>query len=58
MEPEKIAILGKRKLAYMLSLSGFLTKELLAYYFGTYVCPECGKKMPVLTGMEGFYFGE
>ena len=43
MEPEKIAILGKRKLAYMLSLSGFLTKELLAYYFGTYVCPECGK---------------
>ena len=58
MEPEKIAILGKRKLAYMLSLSGFLTKELLAYYFGTYVCPECGKKMSVLTGMEGYYFGE
>ena len=57
MEPEKITILGKRKLAYMLSLSGFLTKELLAYYFGTYVCPECGK-MPVLTGMEGYYFGE
>ena len=27
MEPEKIAILGKRKLAYMLSLSGFLTKD-------------------------------
>lgn len=33
-------------------------EELLAYYFGTYVCPECGKKTPVLTGMEGYYFGE
>lgn len=33
-------------------------EELLSYYFGTYVCPECGKKMPVLTGMEGYYFGE
>ncbi len=33
-------------------------EELLAYYFGTYVCPECGKKTSVLTGMEGYYFGE
>ncbi len=33
-------------------------KELLSYYFGTYVCPECGKKSPVLTGMEEYYFGE
>ena len=33
-------------------------EELLSYYFGTYVCPECGKKMPVLTGMQEYYFGE
>ena len=112
------AILGEQKLAYMLSLSGFISyyivcpecencdeemevgyfelsermkkakapsgkwdgrslddvrlwlpnllnlledgegEELLSYYFGTYVCPECGKKAPVLTGMEGYYFGE
>ncbi|WP_251208398.1 hypothetical protein [Acetatifactor aquisgranensis] len=112
------AILGEQKLAYMLSLSGFISyyivcpecencdeeievgyfelsermkkakapsgkwdgrsledarlwlpnllnlledeegEELLADYFGTYVCPECGKKTPVLTGMEGYYFGE
>ena len=32
--------------------------ELLSYYFGTYVCPECGKKLPVLTGMEGYYLAE
>nr|WP_300838008.1 hypothetical protein [uncultured Acetatifactor sp.] len=23
-----------------------------------YVCPECGKKAPVLTGMEGYYLAE
>lgn len=33
-------------------------EECLSYYFGTYVCPECGKKVPVLAGMEGYYFGE
>ncbi len=33
-------------------------EELLSYYFGTYVCPECGKKLPVLTGMEGYYLAE
>ena len=33
-------------------------EELLSYYFGTYVCPECGKKLSVLTGMEEYYFAE
>ena len=33
-------------------------EEYLSYYFGTYVCPECGKKVPVVTGMEGYYLGE
>lgn len=27
----------------------------LRYYFGTYTCPECGKRMPVFTGMEEYY---
>lgn len=30
-------------------------KEKLCYYFGTYVCPECGEKVPVLKGMEEYY---
>ncbi|MCI9337519.1 MAG: hypothetical protein HFH93_08270 [Lachnospiraceae bacterium] len=33
-------------------------EECLRYYFGTYVCPECGKKTPVLKGMEEYYFAE
>ncbi len=33
-------------------------EERLSYYFGTYVCPECGKKVAVLTGMEGYYLAE
>ena len=33
-------------------------EEYLSYYFGTYVCPECGKKVPVVTGMKGYYLGE
>lgn len=32
--------------------------EYLRYFFGTYVCPECGKRMDVLAGMEEYYFGE
>lgn len=27
----------------------------LCYYFGTYTCPECGKRTDVLTGMAGYY---
>lgn len=33
-------------------------EELLSYYFGTYVCPECGEEMPVLAGMEEYYLAE
>lgn len=33
-------------------------EERLRYYFGTYVCPECGKKVSVLTGMEEYYLSE
>ena len=29
--------------------------EILCYYFGTYTCPECGEKMPVLTGMKEYF---
>lgn len=29
--------------------------EYLCYYFGTYTCPECGRRMPVFTGMEEYY---
>lgn len=27
----------------------------LCYYFGTYICPECGEKTSVFTGMEGYF---
>lgn len=33
-------------------------RERLRYYFGTYVCPECGERMPVLEGMEAYFLGE
>ena len=33
-------------------------KEQLGYYFGTYVCPECGERTHVLTGMEAYYLTE
>lgn len=33
-------------------------EEYLRYCFGTYECPECGKKMQTLTGMEEYYLGE
>lgn len=29
--------------------------ERLCYYFGTYTCPECGKRTNVLTGMIGYF---
>ena len=29
--------------------------ERLCYYFGTYACPECGKRTEVLTGMAGYF---
>ncbi len=29
--------------------------ERLRYYFGTYTCPECGKRTDVLTGMTGYF---
>lgn len=29
--------------------------ERLRYYFGTYTCPECGKRTDVLTGMAGYF---
>ncbi len=32
--------------------------ELLAYYFGTYTCPECGAKTPVIDLMKNYYFEE
>ena len=32
--------------------------ERLRCYFGTYVCPECGKRTPVLKGMEGYFLSE
>lgn len=33
-------------------------EKLLRYYFGTYVCPECGEKFPVLAGMEEYYLAD
>ena len=33
-------------------------QEKLRCYFGTYTCPECGERIPVLTGMEEYYFSE
>ena len=32
--------------------------ERLRCYFGTYVCPECGNRTPVLKGMEGYFLSE
>lgn len=29
--------------------------ERLRYYFGTYICPECGERTAVLTGMAGYF---
>ncbi len=29
--------------------------ERLCYYFGTYICPECGERTPVFTGMEEYF---
>jgi len=29
--------------------------EYLCYYFGTYICPECGERTPVFKGMEGYF---
>lgn len=29
--------------------------ECLYYDFGTYTCPECGERIPVLAGMEGYF---
>ena len=29
--------------------------ECLCYYFGTYTCPECGDRIPVLRGMEEYF---
>lgn len=29
--------------------------ERLCYYFGTYTCPECGKRTDVLTGMSEYF---
>lgn len=33
-------------------------EEYLCYCFGTYTCPECGKKMQVLAGMKQYYLSE
>lgn len=30
-------------------------EEYLRYCFGTYICPECGRRVPVLSGMEAYY---
>lgn len=32
--------------------------EILSYYYGTYTCPECGKKESVLEFMKAYYFEE
>lgn len=33
-------------------------EERLRFYFGTYTCPECGKEVLVLMGMEEYYLSE
>lgn len=33
-------------------------EEHLCCYFGTYICPECGEKKLMLTGIENYYLGE
>ncbi len=32
--------------------------ERLRYWFGTYTCPVCAKKTPLLSAMEAYYLGE